>query len=111
MLENATIADRTAMAELMATVSAMTSELATTNTKLTKVLADLTAAELKLALKEKSPKAHESKFIHYCWTHGPDYSHLSLLFRKKSDGHKDEAINRNRMCGRDIKWVTRYKSK
>ncbi len=97
-LATATAADRTSVAALTATVSKLTLELSTANAKL-----------LALTALHNQPAGAAAPYIrrdrprtagpHYCHTHGSQVWHTSSRCRWKSDTHKNDATEANKMGG------------
>ena len=115
-LANATLADRESMAALTLTVSTQTVALAEANLKLVSALAKITALKRELGAARLSPNPRpgpriprdpNTTYTHYCWTHGPTFSHPSSECQRKAEGHKDEATMTNKLGARAEKWVYR----
>ena len=106
-LSNVTIADRDTMAALTQTISRLTVEIAESNTKLVKALADNNELTQQLAAKLGTCILRDTNittsYIHYCFTYGPKSSHSSRDYNSKFANHKDETTSSNRMGGHSTK--------
>ena len=114
-LANATLADRTTMTSMQATITTLTSQLAEANSKLVEALNVTTTLKEQLASRNHSSgggggrnsggsSGGDTRFVHYCWTHGIKCSHSSADCERQAPGHKVEATADNKMDGRTTKW-------
>ena len=105
-LANATLADRESIATLTTTIGKLTVDLAETNARLAKALADNASLTTKLAGRKNTTNINRNvSYTNYCWTHGPTSSHSSKDCTRQAEGHQKEATDGNRMGGRQTKWV------
>ena len=118
-LANATLADRSTMTAMQATITTLTSQLAEANQKLMDSLnANTTLKEVIAAGGGNSNASGNSsrnsgnngsgytaaQYIHYCWTHGPKSSHPSSGCSRPAEGHNAAATHADKMGGRTTKW-------
>ena len=119
-LANATLADRSTMTAMQATITTLTSQLADTNQKLMDSLnANTPLKEVITAGGGNSNAGGNSsnrnsgnngagytatQYIHYCWTHSPKSSHPSSGCLRLTEGHQAAATRADKMSGRTTKW-------
>ena len=112
-LANAAVSDKKTVEYLTSTVNSLTQQLAITNEKLLE--AQRLTSSLRNDIKDLKRGGNEGKnggkkvtfkvtYDKYCWTHGPKCSHTSMECNRRSEGHKEDATDGNRMGGRDNKW-------
>ena len=116
-LANATMADRESMATLTATVGRLTVELAETNAKLVRALADNNILARQVGTSgsparpggqfiSRDPSPPKPQYINYCHTHGIKSSHTSKDCQSPSATHNVNATEANKLGGRTTKWPT-----
>lgn len=100
-LATATAADRASIATLTTTISKLTTELATTNTKLVKALNELSLRPPRNGGNPGDTGVTRPRIPgpHYCHTHGSKVWHSSPRCRGKGPNHKDDATEENKMEG------------
>ena len=120
-LANATLADRTTLTALHATITTLTNQISEVNSKLVDALNLCITLKEQLAARNNSGVngvggvgnsngngrgggASSVQYVHYCWTHGILSGHKSADCTRQADGHKLEATNADKMGGRTTKW-------
>ena len=109
------MADREAMAELTATVSWLTVELANANTKLVKALSNNNTLTRQLSSTSPSSRAitpymprnpndPKPQYTQYYFTHGIKSSHSSKYCNSPADNHNENTTDTNKMDGCTTKW-------
>ena len=119
-LANATLADRSTMTSMQATIATLTTQLADVNHKLVEALNSNSTLKETIAAgtgnrnngggagrngnSNNGGGYTATQYIHYCWTHGPKSSHPSSGCSRPAEGHPAAATHDNKMNGRTTKW-------
>ena len=117
-LENATLAYRTTMTSMQATITTLTTQLSEDNQKLVDALNVCTTLKEKVAATKSNRNNRGGRgngdddarrapifdYTNYCHTHGILCSHKSCDCTRPAVGHKVEAAVDNKMVGRTTKW-------
>jgi DNA-binding protein H-NS len=98
-LASATVADRTAVANLTQANATLTSQLADMKAMLTLMSEQMRS--MQNAPPPTRPRVYDRNSEHYCWSHGRtrNPNHVSSNCRNKKEGHQDDATLHNRKGG------------